>query len=263
MQKIIHTKYGDIEYRILGKGTKTIVALHGFGHSGQYFSNLEKEMPEHRFIAISLPFHGNTEWLNINFRPHEIAEVIDSILLHENIKTFSLLGHSLGGRLCVHALQHLQQQPQQLILLAPAGFQSSGLRIVERIPLSWRVKILNSRVLQKTALLAFSFFNKVRIVHQQTYRFIHYALSDPRSRQQIRNIWASVWHFKASFEELKSIISQYAPSTLIVIGQYDALVPKKLFKQWKGVENVQIETIEAGHELVKAKTGRLLRERLG
>lgn len=90
-----------IFYRVSGSGP-IVMLLHGFGEDGRVWELQEKKLKENYNVIIpDLPGSGNSEMLDGIYAIQDYAEVVKAIadkgLEGVEEKTFSLIGHSMGG----------------------------------------------------------------------------------------------------------------------------------------------------------------------
>lgn len=81
-----------------GEGKETLVLLHGFMENISIWNDLEKNLSkDFTLFKIDLPGHGKSETIaevhSMELMAHEVKKLLDQ----ENIKSFHLLGHSMGG----------------------------------------------------------------------------------------------------------------------------------------------------------------------
>ena len=86
-----------LSYKIVGKGFP-VVFLHGFLESVSMWDYLKLEMMNFQSILIDLPGHGDSlnedeDVPSIEYMAFKVKE----LLIHLNIKDFSVVGHSMGG----------------------------------------------------------------------------------------------------------------------------------------------------------------------
>lgn len=104
-----------------GSGKKVLIFLHYFGGNANSWQWVAKNIsPEFTCIAISLPGFGNTESLLapslLNF-----ALIIKSIINKIGIRKYSLIGHSMGGKIAMQlAAIDKEKSIKNLILVAPS-----------------------------------------------------------------------------------------------------------------------------------------------
>ena len=88
----------DISYSVYGKG-KPVMLVHGFAEDSSFFDAQVTFLKENYLVIVpDLPGIGKSEMLQKeNVEIVDYAEVLKAIIDAENIKSFTLLGHSMGG----------------------------------------------------------------------------------------------------------------------------------------------------------------------
>lgn len=94
---ILDYKGINIFYTDEGKG-KTIVLLHGFLENASMWSPfIPVLLQKNRVITIDLLGHGKTGCLGYVHSMELMAETVETLLKHLNIKNSTIIGHSMGG----------------------------------------------------------------------------------------------------------------------------------------------------------------------
>ncbi|MCR8722758.1 acetoin dehydrogenase dihydrolipoyllysine-residue acetyltransferase subunit [Frigidibacter sp. ROC022] len=102
-----------------GKGTP-ILMIHGFANDTTSWAPLEPSLRHRPLIRIHLPGHGRSPKLRIRdfaMLAREVRQAFDALQLDRA----HLLGHSLGGALCIALADTRERQLASLNLIAPAG----------------------------------------------------------------------------------------------------------------------------------------------
>lgn len=102
-----------------GNGNKTLVFLHYFGGAAQSWQWVASQMPNHRCIAINLPGFGGAPALeqpSLEGYAHSVLDTLASL----DIEDYTLVGHSMGGKIALQIAAQENRPPQQVILIAPS-----------------------------------------------------------------------------------------------------------------------------------------------
>src|SRR6218665_4013843 len=121
-------KYKDNEIHCLrmGEGSKLLIAFHGFGNEAQLFIPLASALAtEYTTVSIDLPGHGLTRWQDPYFGKKDLMAIIQGIKNDFAVEKFSLLGFSLGGRICLNIAEQQPNGIVRLVLLAPDGLEKN------------------------------------------------------------------------------------------------------------------------------------------
>jgi len=102
-----------------GSGDKTLVFIHYFGGAAISWQWVAQQLPDFRCIAFNVPGFGGT---SAPQKPtlQQYADTISQTLADLNLKNYSLIGHSMGGKLALQVAINCDFSPQQIILIAPS-----------------------------------------------------------------------------------------------------------------------------------------------
>ncbi|MFM7668300.1 MAG: alpha/beta fold hydrolase [Bacteroidota bacterium] len=106
-----------LHFTVEGEG-KTLVFLHGFLESNSMWSFLDLKDLKTQNIFIDLPGHGNSvitdnsESPSIEFIAHEVLKVFNFL----GIKSYSIIGHSMGGYIGL-LLKEIDSRCEKVVLL--------------------------------------------------------------------------------------------------------------------------------------------------
>ena len=100
--KHIENETGRIYYRVNGEELKgTIVMVHGLAGDSRFFHNQMKYFSSsYRVISIDLPGHGRSlEYPELSLESYSSS--INEVIKQENPGRYILIGHSMGGCICL------------------------------------------------------------------------------------------------------------------------------------------------------------------
>lgn len=109
MIRRVRVQRGTLELSDEGNGEATVLLLHGFTGSKESWLGLRRALVPpcgnpRRVIALDLPGHGGTEIGAdpADFSMGRVTEMMEELLDRLDIKSCSLVGYSMGGRLALH-----------------------------------------------------------------------------------------------------------------------------------------------------------------
>ncbi len=127
---------------ISGQGD-TIVLLHGYLSSGQYFKRLQKRLTvDHRVIALDLLGFGQSPKPKVDYTYSDHMVAIRATLQHLGITHYALLGHSMGALI---ALRYATQHPtdvRKILLFNPPLFTDREQMAATHLSTGRRYRIL-------------------------------------------------------------------------------------------------------------------------
>lgn len=117
-------------------GAKTLVLLHGFTGSTKTWQHVVKALPETTHcVLVDLIGHGQTA------SPEEVTlytmdfqvELLQQLFQQLNLKTFTLLGYSMGGRVALsYAVKYPEKITQLILESASPGLKQQEERIARK-----------------------------------------------------------------------------------------------------------------------------------
>ena len=223
------------------------VAIHGVPGSVRDFRYLAPLVtPFARFIRVDLPGSGGSEPRRDALRSLEVRARTVLQLAHEiGLKSFGVVGHSMGGGTAMVTASLAPQRVQPLILIAPMGLRThQGLSrspaAFRRIALMLRVPFLRALVLPRVRM------------HYRKRRF-------PRADELTAAEYATQFESfsAADFALLRRITKTPLPSrTLVAFADDDHLVepqiPVELAEAIPGSRQLRFK--EGGHIIQKTRS---------
>lgn len=104
-----------------------VVLVHGIGDNAALdwsglLAHLASVAPQHRVLAFDLPGFGRSTRANMPYSPDRYARIVSYLVEHRlGARPVSLIGHSMGGAVCIqHAARHAADL-ERLILVDVAG----------------------------------------------------------------------------------------------------------------------------------------------
>jgi pimeloyl-ACP methyl ester carboxylesterase len=125
---IKHHKAGkqqiDLAFADEGKGKKTLLFIHGLGHShSAWIYNILTLSEQFRCIAVDLPGNGSSAAADYPYSLQFFADCIHDFIVEKQLKQVYLVGHSMGGQIAMTLALKYPEVLSGLILCAPAGFE--------------------------------------------------------------------------------------------------------------------------------------------
>lgn len=109
-------------YLDLGAGEPPILLLHGFGGDlGSWMFNQSTLAEGRRVIALDLPGHGGSSKDVGDGSVATLAAAVGEAIEALGLSRFHLVGHSLGGAICLALADRRPEQVASLTLVASAG----------------------------------------------------------------------------------------------------------------------------------------------
>jgi hypothetical protein len=201
------------------KNVPVMLFVHGNSSSKESFNSQVNFFSENfRVIAPDLPGHGDSNRvLKNNYSLKLMSDFLENFVKTLDIKVYCLLGHSLGGHLCLQALNNIS--PQKFITWGAPPMTNPPImeklfvgNLVANYFFQEDLTIENKKDLFKEC------FEKKSSVNLK--RFIEgFDKSDPLFRSQLISELSSL-DFKDEFEELE----KYSGETLFLLGSNEKII---------------------------------------
>ncbi len=224
-------KYISInDYRITyideGDSEKVLLFVHGLG---SYIKAWDRNIPElkkhFRCIALDLPGYGKSSKQIHSGKVSFYTKIIDEIIFKLKLKNVSIIGHSMGGQIAASYILDYPDIIKNLILAAPAGFESftkEEIHLIEKniTPES----VFNTTDKQIELNYKYNFFNMPveagemiadRILIKQDVDFFNHCSVVSKSLSGLLNA------------PVISRLNEIEIPTLILFGKNDLLIPNK------------------------------------
>lgn len=261
--RLLTYKSSQISYYCFGSGPKPALCFHGYAEQATMFAFLEKQAGnQYTFIAIDLPFHGQTQWNEgLTFTDTDLQQITKEILGQLKIQyltlstKLTLIGFSLGGRVALSLYQLQPQTIEKIVLLAP-----DGLKVNFWYWLSTRTWIGN-RLFAFTMEHPRWFFaflklvNRTGMVNASVFKFVNYYIGKKDARIQLYERWTSLRKLKPDLTHIKSLVRQHKTPVRLIYGQHDRIILPVRGEQFKkGIEEYTVlRVIESGHQVLHEK----------
>jgi pimeloyl-ACP methyl ester carboxylesterase len=252
----VHFNSLELEYKIFGNGSETIICFHGHGRHADDFLFLQNV--NRKIISINLFFHGNSYFPKDRIESHPLkkAEVItlfQSILEREKVAEFHLLAYSQGGKFALSLIPFYGDKILTATLLSPDGLNNNTL-------FNWgsRRKMIRS-IFQKMETNPKQFrtwsnvASKTGIINSKVKKFIDIFSHDSISLERASNSWRTFRNIQANPEKIGHIIRSKKIKFQLIIGKYDKIVRVKDAESFTTKANLKntIYQIENGHDFFK------------
>ena len=237
--------------RVLGKGTKIMVAFHGFGQDGDVSRNLSFHGMDLTIYSFDLPFHGDTKIKNY-LKPldaNELQEIMMRLIEITSIGRFSLLGYSIGVKLVFPLLEKFQKNISEIWLLAPDGITPNFWYNIATGTSSMRFLFQN--VLQTPSIVRVTgrLFRLIGLIDQTTLQFILRSIETEKKRSQVYKTWTYLRKLKPHIGELALTLNRQKIPVYFVIGKSDKIINKsRIIPLESKLEEAEIIELSSGHQ---------------
>lgn len=111
-----------VSYKVLGKGKKSILMLHGWGDNGKSMEFFcDKFKLNKKYIIIDFPPFGESGEINGVWGVEDYAKCVITLLDILKTKKVDIISHSFGGRVAIYLANHYTEYVDKMLLIASAG----------------------------------------------------------------------------------------------------------------------------------------------
>jgi pimeloyl-ACP methyl ester carboxylesterase len=249
--KYFHYEKNQLHYVKAGKGREVLLFFHGFGQDHTVYLPLINSLSQdYRLYIFDLFFHGHSAW-GYDERPLEKKywkTMMQSFLVQENIRNFSIVGFSLGGKFALATLESFHNRVDDLYLIAPDGIKTNFWYSMATYPVLLR-KFFKSMIGSYTRFRTLAeVLNKLKLVDKGLMRFADYQMGTEQKRKRVYMSWVVFRHLSFNLKKIAALINNEGISLHIIAGRYDKVIePKNMRSLLKHVKTYQFEVLESGH----------------
>lgn len=210
-----------------GDGPETLIMIHGLGSNLKgFWKNIQGLSDTYRCIALDLPGYGKSDWGDHRYGMRFYARAIHSFLASLAIDEATLVGHSMGGQIALTAALHDSSRIKQLVLLAPAGFETFNPEHHR-----WFNQIYNADLLQllSTRQIKQNFYLNFVDFPEDAYFMIDDRLQMREDKEAFRHFCRlQVACIAAMLQEpVFAHLHKIDLPTLVLFGEEDQLIPNR------------------------------------
>ena len=246
-------KNSKIHFKKSGEGKNLLFTFHGFGEDCNSFDVLNSSLgKKFQIISFDLPLHGKTEWNRQEiFFKKDLANIIQLVLEQENRNEFSLMGYSLGGKMCLSLLEFFPKQIKKIILIAPDGLKENLWYNVAVYP-KWGRDLFKYFIKNPKFFFGFAnFLRSIKLLPSSLHRFVFQQMETEQKRQLVFDVWTNIADFSIEKEKVKNILNENKIGLHLVFGKYDKVILPKFGEDFKkGLNNCHLLILEKGHRLM-------------
>ncbi|MFP4363503.1 MAG: alpha/beta fold hydrolase [Spirochaetia bacterium] len=218
----INVHYLDIDIA----GTEhTLVYIHGYSScnlEATFFAEyLQNDM---RIIAPDLPGCGYTDKPNVDYTTGYFVEFVRDFIDELGIENYTLLGHSMGGKIASTFAYEYGDELNRLILMAPLGIEGEAgpfLTTLSNAGLLVDVGLsLNNPAFFRIGLENIIFYDPDNMPEIMVPYFTNWLFTE----EAIRSV-VSVTKHVIGYDYVDELLSEIEVNTLIIWGVNDELLP--------------------------------------
>lgn len=243
-----------LSYERTGHGPRHIVAFHGFGSSPQDLAPVQNLLSENSTLwNFDLFEHGKSKYPKTRIkkntlRPDEMGEILCAFLEDRGIEKVSLIGFSLGGKVCLTLLEQIPHMISECVLFAPDGISihpvyrfSSGTWIGQ--------SLYRGLIKWPTVFFAFvKFASAFGLINKRTRDIVLFNMNTKAKRQLLHDVWMIYRDLRPDLKKINANCNQYKIHLNALFGRYDHVIPPELGEKLTFmIPSANVDVLECGH----------------
>lgn len=218
------------------------------------FEQVTKPMWEdYTILSLDLPFHGDTVWEDEWYDDLQIAEILQLLMQQEGHSQYSIMVHSMGGRVLLGLLPHLAHQIQRLYLFSPGGFQYvfTGSRIWW--PLGARRWVRRRFEEPEGFVKILDAVARMKLFERDFYLMLLQQVNTVARRKRLLRSWVSLYYFDMRVtKKHRTLLEQHQIPIHFFYGDRDRITPVRHARHFmKKYPNATLEIVSGDHFFVK------------
>lgn len=247
-----------------GSGEHLLICFHGYRNDASLFKQFVPYLEQSfTIVSIDLPHHGKTVWDDKEIlSKEELKKLIQALLDKFNAEKFSLLGYSIGGRVCLCVVELFAEQVAHCVLAASDGlvFNPFYYLVTRNNPGNSLFKRFLS---DEKNLRIIEAARRCKLIADSKYRFVMHYLKTEDDRKKLQQIWNALSLLVPDHQNVKKLISQHTIPVFIFMGKRDRVISlRKAQKFKKGLPTAQLSLLEKGHRVLDDETIPLIAQTL-
>jgi len=238
-----------------GKGQKLMLAFHGFGQDAHFFKPFASALEqEYTTIAIDLPGHGKTKWTDPVFDTAALMAIVQGFKNDLNTDQLSLLGYSIGCRLCLSIITHQANWVEQAYLMAPDGLKRNFFYELATKNFFGK-KIFKAICANPDTFIRFANrLSQMGLIAKSRLAFLEKNLADADRRRQVYEVWNLLSPLTPRKAVIQYHLKKYPVPLHLLMGAQDAVSPPASGQSFiRGMKNATLQVLPCGHHFNNEK----------
>lgn len=254
-----------LHYLVWGSGKRLLLAFHGYGNDAAIFNPFVDYLNEaYTILSFDLPHHGNSKWTEgTPLTKKDLVALVDTLKEQYKVDKISLLGYSMGGRICLTIVECVPASIDKVVLIATDGMTVNFYYYF--FTRTYFGRKLFRYMLEKpdSFLNIIDWLRKKNLVDASRHKFFMNYLRPEPSRKFLLQVWPGLRHLVPSPAKLKQAIRKHHIPVSIFMGTYDKIMPPSLAEKFKtGLDTAQLYILEKGHRVFDNENAQQIAERL-
>lgn len=243
---------GQLHYLQWGTGKKLLLAFHGYGNDASVFHPFSPYLgTEYTILSLDLPHHGRSKWIEETaLLKSDLVKLVERLKTQFHVTKVSLLGYSMGGRVCLTLVELLPESIDKVVLIAADGLSRNFYYYFLTRTLIGKKLFRHMLENPERYFKIMDWLKNKNIVNAARHKFAMQYLQSAEMRKFLLQVWPGMRYMVPNPRRLKTAIHQYEIRIAIFMGAYDRIIPAGLAEEFKkGLDSVKVFTLEKGHRV--------------
>jgi len=254
-----------LHYLKWGTGKRLLLAFHGYGNEADIFDVFIPYLSnEYTILSFDLPHHGKSEWTKDKiFTKSDLVAMVDNLKAQYKVDKVSLMGYSMGGRVCLTIVQYIPSVVDKVVLIATDGLRIDYFYYFLTRTYFGRKLFKNELNAPTRFFTVIEWLKRKKMIDAHKYKFVMNYMKPEDSRRFLMQVWPGMSDLMPFPVKLKRAIRQYNVPISIFMGQHDRIMPPSLAEKFKtGLDTVHLYVLDKGHRVFDNENAQQIAERL-
>ena len=241
-----------LHYLKWGSGKRLLLAFHGYGDDAVIFSPLIEHLTfEYTILSIDLPHHGGSKWPDKEaFTVADLISLVRTLKNEFEVDKISLLGYSMGGRVCLSVIEQMPESIDKVVLMATDGLTVNLYYYLFTRTAAGRVMFRHMLENPALYLKAVDWLRKVNLVGPSKHKFVMHFLQTDEGRNLLLRVWPAMSGIIPPPSKVKATIKKHRIPVTIIMGLLDKIIPPIQAKKFSaGLDTVKVHYLAKGHRV--------------
>lgn len=254
-------------YQVYGSGEHVVLAFHGYGQDHAHFSTIAGVLqPRVQLIAFDLFFHGRSvlHKKDMPLQKEFLARLLRTFLAQHQIKQFSLMAFSMGGKFALAILEYFPDQINRVLLVAPDGISTSFWYNVASYP-GWLQGLFKRTVVRPARFFQFiDWLDKKRLVDSGLVKFAAWQMNSPQKRLRVYKSWVGFRPLTFDIRKIVRLLNSRQIQFTLILGEYDQVISGKRLQVFaRSLQYGEVVVLKTGHTFLLHDVANYLRRNPG
>ncbi|NDC41511.1 MAG: alpha/beta hydrolase [Chitinophagia bacterium] len=242
----------QLHYLVAGQGPHLLLAFPGFGQTADRLKPFVPYLEgQYTCVLVNLPHHGGSQWAPGTIcKPDWLARMADELLARYNCTDMSLLGYSIGARLCLSLTERRGSLIRNLTLLAPDGININP--YYSFFTGNFFGELLFRQAVQWPGLYfpMATWLKDMGVIDAGQLRHVQQNLGNTEVRKLLGLVWPALREILPSQAAVRHAVKENHIRMSVFTGKDDRLIaPESLAPFCHSIETCQFYIIDKGHKV--------------